>query len=59
MQYMPPTANTGYGGAGYTGAGYGGAYNGYPYRSYMNMNMGGYNPYNSYGQPMPNQFQNP
>lgn len=51
MQYhMSPT----------TGAGYGGAYNSYSYnRPYMNMNMGGYNPYSSYGQHMPNQFQNP
>lgn len=41
-------------------ASYGGAYNNYPYsRNYMNMNMGGYSPYSSYGQPMMNQYQNP
>ncbi|XP_015375436.1 PREDICTED: peroxisomal membrane protein PEX13 [Diuraphis noxia] len=41
---------------------YGGAFNNYPYRGMTNMNMGGFNPYNMYGQPTNltnNTHQNP
>lgn len=42
------------------GSGYYGGYNNFPYsRPYMNMNMGGYSPFNSYGQSANNQYQNP
>lgn len=48
MQYSPPTISSGY------CAGY----NNFPYnRPYMN--MGGYSPFNSYGQSTTNQYQNP
>ncbi|XP_050544790.1 peroxisomal membrane protein PEX13 isoform X2 [Daktulosphaira vitifoliae] len=48
MSYMPSTV----------GATYNNPYGGYPYsRSFMNMN--GFNPYSSFGQSMPNQYQNP
>lgn len=47
-QYVPSTTGS--------TAGYNGAFNNYPYRPYMNMT--GYNPYGSYGQPA-NNYQNP
>jgi len=47
MQYSIPT-NT-----------YNGSFNNYPYRGMTNMNIGGFNPYNIYGQQPNSQFTNP
>lgn len=49
IQYVQPSTNPAYNGT----------FGNYPYnRPYMNFG-GGYNPYNSYGQQMTNQFLNP